>query len=45
MILLIDDGWSMPWAFSQQTIKQLEVIRKVVLSEVSKLNDVVINKK
>ena len=29
----------------QQTVRQLEVIQEVVLSEVSKLNDLVMNKK
>ena len=34
--VVINDGWSIPL---QQTVKQLEVIREVVLSEVSKPND------
>ena len=34
--VVINDGCSIPL---QQTVKQLEVIREVVLSEVSKPND------
>ena len=30
----------MPLTFLQQTVKQIEVIREVVLSEVSELNEV-----
>ena len=31
--------------YHQQTVEQLEVIREVVLSKASKLNELVINKK
>ena len=43
--IVIDDEWSMPSTFTQQTIKQLGVIQEVVLSNVSNLNDLVMNKK
>ena len=32
-------GWSITLTFIRQTVKQLEVIWKVVLSDISKLND------
>ena len=28
--IIVDDGWSEPWTFLQQTVKQFEVIREVV---------------
>ena len=31
-------GWRITWTFIQQTVKQLEVIWKVVLADLSKLN-------
>ena len=31
----INNGWSIPATFLEQTVKQLEVIREVVLSEVT----------
>ena len=34
----VDDGRSIPSSFPQQTVKQVEIIQEVVLSEVSKLN-------
>ena len=37
--VIVDGRWIMPSIFLQQTVKQLEVIREVVLSEVSELND------
>ena len=37
--IVVDDGWSIPSIFSQQTVKQLEVTQEVFLSEVSKLNN------
>ena len=30
-----DDGWSIPATFLEQTVKQLEVIREVVSSEIT----------
>ena len=38
LLLMIND------AFFQQTVQQLEVIQGEVLSEVSKLNELVVNK-
>ena len=35
------DGWNILSTFSQLTVKQFEVIQEVVLSKVSKLNDLV----
>ena len=43
-IIVVDFGWNIPSTFSQETVEQLEVIQKVVLSEVSKLTDLVIKK-
>ena len=40
--IIVDDEWSIPSTFLQQTVKQIEVIRKVVLSEVSGTNFVYI---
>ena len=37
--IVVDDEWSIPSTFLQQTVKLLEVICKVVLPEVSKQND------
>ena len=37
--VIVDDRWIIPSIFLQQNVKQLEVIREVVLSEVSELND------
>ena len=37
--IVVDDGWSIPSIFSQQTVKQLEVTQEVFLSEVSKLHN------
>ena len=37
--IVVDDGWSIPSIFSQQTVKQLEVTQEVFLSEVSKPNN------
>ena len=37
--VIIDDRWIIPSTFLQQTSKQLEITREVVLSEVSELND------
>ena len=42
-VIAVDDWWSIPSIFSQKTIEQ--VIKEAVLSEVSKLNWVVMNKK
>ena len=43
--IIVDDQWSIPSTFLQQTVKKLEIIWEVVLPE-SKLNDVkVMNKK
>ena len=43
--IIVDDQWSIPSTFLQQTVKQLEIVWEVVLPE-SKLNDVkVMNKK
>ena len=39
MIIIVDDGWSVASTFLQQSVKQLQVIWKVVLLEVFKLND------
>ena len=33
--VVVDDGWSVTSVFLQQTVKQVEVIREAVLSEVS----------
>ena len=43
-IIVVDFGWNIQSTFSQETVEQLEVIQKVVLSEVSKLTDLVIKK-
>ena len=32
--VVVNNGWSIPSAFLQQTVKQVEVIQEVVLSEV-----------
>ena len=37
--VVVNDGWNISPTFLQQTVKQLEVIREVVLLEVSKQND------
>ena len=43
--IIVDNQWSIPSTFLQQTVKQLEIVWEVVLPE-SKLNDVkVMNKK
>ena len=39
--IAVYDGWSIPSTFPQRTVKQLEIIQELLLSEVSKLNDVV----
>ena len=39
LLLMMDE------VYHQQTVEQLEVIREVVLSKASKLNELVINKK
>ena len=38
-IIVVNGRWSVPSSFSQQTIKQFEIIQVVVLSEVTKLSD------
>ena len=42
-IIAADDGWSIPSIFSQQTVEELEVTQERVLSNVSKLNDLLMN--
>ena len=43
--IIVDNQWSIPSTFLQQTVKQREIVWEVVLPE-SKLNDVkVMNKK
>ena len=37
--IVADDGWNIPSTFPQQTVKQLEVIQEMFLSEESKLDD------
>lgn len=39
--IVVNDGWSMPTTFPQQTVKQLEVTQNVVSSELTKLKDLV----
>ena len=38
-IIVLNDRCSIPSAFSQQTLEQLEVTRETVLSEMYKLNE------
>ena len=42
--VVVNDGWSITRTFLQKTVKQPKVIGEVVLSEVSKQNDLM-NKK
>ena len=44
MILFVNDGWKIPSMIFQRTIKQLGVTQKVVLSEMYKLNNLLVNK-
>ena len=37
--IIVDDGWSIPSTFLQQTMRQIEVTREVALSEVFKVNN------
>ena len=39
--IVVNDGWSIPTTFPQQTVKQLEVTQNVVSSELTKLKDLV----
>ena len=39
--IAVNDGWSIPTTFPQQTVKQLEVTQNVVSSELTKLKDLV----
>ena len=39
--IIVNDGWSIPTTFPQQTVKQLEVTQNVVSSELTKLKDLV----
>ena len=42
-IIVLNDRCSIPSAFSQQTLEQLEVTRETVLSEMYKLNELLGN--
>ena len=39
LAIIVDDGWSIPSTFLQQTMRQIEVTREVALSEVFKVNN------
>ena len=39
LAIIVDDGWSIPSTFLQQTMRQIEVTREVALPEVFKVNN------